>query len=304
MADEADAALDAGPETAPQQAEPQANAPTATEPTDLNATSAPEEDGGDEPVEEFEDFEHDGKAYKVPKPLVRHLMRDKDYSEKSAANAELRRTLESQRAEIEARSKATEEELDMRAGLRFVSHQLAEYEKLTPQDWQAHLQQDPLAVQQAQIAFQSLQRQKAELEARLKDAETKRSESAKQEAATRAREAFSEAAKLIPGWTPETAKKTLTDILSYAKERGVPQQFLQSNMSGTLLAVLNEARIGRQLLQKQTAPKSLPPAAPAPPLATVTGKSSPGARVNLASADMESYVAARKRGVGGKPSVR
>ena len=74
---------------------------------------------------------------------------------------------------------------------------------------------------------------------------------------------------------------------------------LQDNWSPQLLKLLHRAHLGHNLLTKQTsAPK--PTVVPPQPLQTVAGKSSPMNRSDLGSADMETYVALRKKGVGGK----
>jgi hypothetical protein len=243
----------------------------------------------------------DGKKYVIPKPLESGILKNKDYTTKTQEAAALRKQLESREVEINQRLEATEQELDARAELRGISAQLADYAKLTAEDWQYHLQQDPLGTQQARMQFEMLKDRKAELDGVLSKTTAERSEKAQQALAKRVQDTLAEAPKIIPGWTPETANKTMDELLSYATSEGIPEQVLKDNWSPQLLKLLHRAHLGHNLLTKQaTAPKPAPTVVPQP-LQTVAGKSSAPASGDLASLDMEAYVAARKKGVGGKP---
>jgi hypothetical protein len=75
---------------------------------------------------------------------------------------------------------------------------------------------------------------------------------------------------------------------------------LEANWSPQLLKLLHRAHLGHNLLTKQaTAPKL--PTPTVQPLQTVAGTKSAPTSGDLGSLDMEAYVAARKKGVGGKP---
>lgn len=299
MADDASAAV--SPEldipAIPAEAQP-VDEPTTPE-DDLAANSEEITEGAaTEPTDEFDDFEHDGKAYKVPKALVPHLMRDKDYTQKRQADADKARALEAREAEIEARSKATDDELDARAQLKHVTSEIARLEKF---DWQAYQQarrSDPMRADEAWNYKQHLAAQKAGLEGKVSHAQKLRTEAAQSALTKRIQDTLAEAPKIIPGWKPETANKTIGELVEFAASVGIPEQVVKDNWSPQLLTLLHRARVGDQLLKKQvSAPKPPPPA----PLTTVTGGRSAGS-VNLAETDdMEAYVAARRKGVGGAP---
>lgn len=242
----------------------------------------------------------DGKKYVIPKAIEGGILKNKDYTTKSQANAARTKELESRDAEITRRLEATEAELDARAEMRTVSAQLAEYAQLTAQDWQYHMQQDPLGTQQAKLQYDMLKDRKAELDGTLSKATTERTQKAQQSLAKRVEETLSEASKIIPGWTPETANNTITELVKFAQSEGIPDQVLQDNWSPQLLKLLHRAHLGHNLLTKQTsAPKPAPSVVPQP-LQTVAGKSSAPTSRDLGSLDMDAYVAARKKGVGGK----
>ena len=279
MADEDLAIASSGPETA--------TAPEATtEPTIVDEPQRipgpeeviPEEGAATEPVDDFDDYEYDGKALKVPKTLKEKLSRldsmDKDYTTKSQSNAEFRKTLETREAQIEERLKATDEELNVRSQLRFVDAELERFKDFGWPQYQEALRVDPLGAQEAWAYAQNLRDQKAGLAEQLKQAEGKRSEVAQQDFAKRVQDTLAEATKIIPGSTPETVGKAIAELAEWAHSRGIPEQALKSNWSPQLLDLLYHAKVGHGLLTKQaTAPKPAQTVVPQP-LRTVTGKSS------------------------------
>lgn len=307
MADEDLAIAPSGPETA--------TAPEATtEPTVVDEPQripdpdevSPEEGAATEPVDEFEDYEYDGKPFKAPKTLKEKLSRldsmDKDYTTKSQANAERGRALEAQQAQIEERLQATDEELNLRAQARYVDSELERFKDFGWQQYQEALRVDPLGAQEAWAYAQNLRETKAGIADQLKTAESKRTETAQQSFAKRVQDTLAEAPKIIPGSTPETVGKTIAELADWAHSRGIPEQALKANWSPQLLELLYHAKLGHGLLTKQaTAPKPAPTVVPQP-LKTVTGGKSAPTSGDLASLDMEAYAAARRKGVGGKPA--
>ena len=287
---------------------------TVTEPTIANEPEripSPEEAHSEQQAAEAASVEaeletveiewDDGKKYVIPKPLESGILKNKDYTTKTQEAAALRKQLESREVEINQRLEATEQELDARAELRGISAQLSEYAKLTAEDWQYHLQQDPLGTQQAKLQYDMLKDRKAELDGVLSKTTAERSDKAQQALAKRVQDTLAEAPKIIPGWTNETANKTMDELLSYATSEGIPEQVLKDNWSPQLLKLLHRAHLGHNLLTKQaTAPKPAPTVIPQP-LQTVAGKSSAPTSGDLGNLDMEAYIAARRKGVGGKP---
>jgi hypothetical protein len=298
---------------APELASPAIEAPVTTEETtpvdEPERILSPEEASEEQQPEELAPVEDetieidwdDGKKYTIPKAIEAGILKNKDYTTKTQEAAALRKQLESREAEITQKLEATEAELDARAELRSVSAQLAEYEKLTPQDWQQHYANDPYATQQAKLMYDTLKEQKAALQGKVTQAQSERSTAAQQALAKRVQDTVAEAPKIIPGWTPETGQKTITELVAFAQSEGIPDQVLEANWSPQLLKLLHRAHLGHNLLTKQaTAPKPAPTVVPQP-LQTVAGTKSAPTSGDLGSLDMEAYVAARKKGVGGKP---
>jgi hypothetical protein len=242
----------------------------------------------------------DGKKYKIPKALEGGILKNKDYTTKTQEAAALRKTLDAEKAQIEERLKATEEELDARADLRQVTKTLDEFSKLTPEDWAAHDAANPQATAAAWRNFQLLKDQKAELEGKISKAQADRTGVADSDLKTRIQKTVEHAQKAIPGWKPDTIPK----LVEFATEMGVPEDTIKQVWSPTFIDILHRAHLGHQLLQKQATAPKLPSAQPGKPLAKVNGNSTPAARGDLATDDMAAYVAARKSGVGGKSPLR
>lgn len=272
-----------------------------TEPEDLEASEGEEgeagsedddsdgEDGGEEADDtdtddddELETIEHKGKSYKVPKDLPGLLMQ-KDYTQKTQEIASERRTLE-------VAKQITDAELQARSHLTQIDQALKQFENV---DWDAYEQQDPLAAQSHWRQYQQLQGNKNAAVQSLTQVQQARSAAAEHDYATRARQAAAYAQKEIKGWTPKLGD----ELYHFAKSSGLSEEGIKNSMSPQFVAFLHKAHIGDQMLKGKAQPKSK---APAPkPLQTVKAKSSSNTRTDLRNADMDAYVAARRRGVGG-----
>lgn len=259
-------------------------------------------EGTEPPAPEFVEIEwDDGNKYSIPKALEAGILKNKDYTTKTQETAAIRKQLESREVEITQRLKATDEELELRSQARFIESEIDRFKDFGWPQYQEALRVDPLAAQEAWAYAQSLREQKAGITEQLNQANSKRSEAAQQDLAKRFQDTLAAAPKIIPGWSPETANKTLDELLSYATSEGIPEQVLKDNWGPQLLKLLHRARIGESLLTKQaTAPRPAQTVVPQP-LKTVGGNSTPTTRGDLASLDMEAYIAARRKGVGGKP---
>jgi hypothetical protein len=263
----------------------------------VNLEAESQEETTTEPTEEeLEEFEWNGRPIKGPKGLKDGVLMQADYTKKTQEVSARQKALDAREAQVEERQKVSEEEIDARADLRTVTKQLEAYSALTPEDWRTHQRADPMGTQEALMQFQFLKDQKAELEGKLGKAEQDRTEKAQQDFAKRAQETRAYAEKEIKGWSPDLQSK----VFEYAaKDLGLTEKFVKDNMSPTLIKVLHRAYVGEQALKKATAlpnPNSSTPK----PLTIVGGKASPANSTSLADADMDQYVALRRKGVGGK----
>jgi hypothetical protein len=243
----------------------------------------------------------DGNKYRIPKAIEPGILKNKDYTQKTQAVSEKQKTLEAREAQIEERFQAADEEVNLRLQSKYVDSEIARFKDYDFAAFQQHQLVDPLGAQEAWAYAQSLREQKAGIAEQLKTAESKRTETAQQSFAKRVQDTLAEAPKIIPGSTPETVGKTIAELADWAHSRGIPEQTLKANWSPQLLDLLYHAKLGHNLLTKQaTAPRPTPTVVPQP-LKTLAGTKSSPTSGDLADLSMEAYVAARKRGVGGKP---
>ena len=253
----------------------------------------PEDDGLDE-------LDFGFKKYRVPKELKTAVEEWRSSTTKKEQSvAEQTRALEASRLK---QAEASDAELDARAELKGIKGQLAEYAKLSANDWAYHMQNDPLRTQQARMQYDMLRERQAQLEGVVSNATKERTEAAQQALAKRVQETFAEATKIIPGTTAETVNKSIEELVQFAHSEGIPEQVLQDNWSPQLLKLLHRARVGTLAMQKQAtaAPKPANQQPTLAPLEKVAGKSTPAASKSLrdiaGSGDMEAYGAARKAG--------
>lgn len=292
-------------ETATPEVAAQPEVETETPSSDIEEVVLPkdvgEEEDNLEPVPELEyvTVERNGKTFQVPKELEGEFFMQADYTKKTQTVAERAKALDEREQQLTKQAEVSEAELDARAVLKGVASELAEYQKLTAADWQAHLQNDPYGTQQHRLRYEALRDQKAELEGTIRTAETQRTEKAQQDFAKRVQETLEAASTIIPGITAETRGPAIDKLVSFANSEGIPEQVLKDNWSPQLLKLLHKAHIGAQAIAKQSAPKPAPKQ-PIAPLATVKSGSSPEVSRSLAamadSNDMSAYIAARKAG--------
>jgi hypothetical protein len=156
-------------------------------------------EGTESEADELEDYEVDGKSYKIPKALKPMLMMNADYTRKTQETAELRKTYEAKIQEAESAYAVSQEVLEKRAHLMNIDAQLQQYQNV---NWQQLEQEDPVAAMSHWRNFQMLKDTRSEVAQNLDKVQNDRSEKAKQETANRLRQTVEYAQKEIPGWTP------------------------------------------------------------------------------------------------------
>ncbi|MDP3940663.1 MAG: hypothetical protein Q8R92_21330 [Deltaproteobacteria bacterium] len=284
----APAGTDDGAATPPTETE------TADEPRKIvdDLTGQQDEETVVEPVEldEFEEFDWEGKTVKGPKGLKEGVLRQADYTKKTQEVAGVRKELDAERQRIAEQSTASEDDLKLRATHMAKTEELEQYRKI---DWDAWVIQDATAAQQAHIRRMNLVEELNGLNQQITQRTQQRASETQRETAKRMEETQEFARKNIKGWTPETDKQ----VVAFAVEQGIELSALQSAMNPTIYTILHLARLGSQVLAKPAAPK---PATVAAPLETVAARANPPARVNLEDADMEQYVAIRKKQMAAK----
>jgi len=262
-------------------------APDEVQASDEGADVSQPEQG----VEDTDELEFGFEKYKVPKKLKEAVETWRAATtQKEQEVADRRKALD---AEHEQRSKATDDELHDRAVLLGVNAQIEQYKDV---DWLALYRQDLVAHGEHRARYDQLKEAAAETAKSLEAKQAERTQNAERDLANRVEETLKFAREKIPGFKPEL----IGTLVEFAQSEGIPEAAIKSNWSPSLLKLLHKAHIGNLTLQKQANLPKPAPAIPLTPLATVGCKSTPAARADLASADMEAYVAARRAGVGGK----
>lgn len=243
--------------------------------------------------EELEEVDWNGKTFKAPKGVKDGILMQADYTKKTQAVSEQTKALEARRVEIDQQAAATEEELRDRAVLLGVNAQIDQYKDV---DWATLARTDPVGYNEHRARYEQLKEAAAETAKSLEAKQAERTQNAERDLANRVEETLKFAREKIPGFKPEL----IGTLVEFAQSEEIPEAAIKANWSPSFLKLLHKAHIGHLTLQKQANLPKPTPAVPLTPLAKVTGNSTPAARADLASADMEAYVAARRAGVGGK----
>lgn len=223
------------------------------------AEELPEE--GEQPEAEAEDddelVEIEGKSYRVPKELRDMVLMHKDYTQKTQAVADQRRSVEERAHALEQREQALGASFEKAVALRQVQDKLSQFEAL---DWNKIVDADPVQAQKLTIAYQQLQR-----EAQAKYAELQQTQAqVEQLSAHQRQQLLAEAEKdlhaRLPNFGPQLAEK----IGKAAKEYGISEAEINNLVDARHVHILHDAMKWRELQAKQPqAMRKVAEAAPA-----------------------------------------
>ncbi|MCU0298028.1 MAG: hypothetical protein MUF33_05850 [Candidatus Nanopelagicales bacterium] len=226
---------------------------------DQSSEEATAEEGDDEEVE----FE--GKAYKVPKEIKEALLRQADYTQKTQAVAEQRRTLEEKAQLLQQREQLMSTAFEKAVELREVQNRLSQFEQI---DWQSLADSDPAQATKLNLAYQQLQREAQQKYSELTQTQAQQEQLNAHQLQQTLAEAQKELRTRLPNFTPEVAEK----IKVTAREYGLTDQELASVIDPRHVHILHDAMKWRalqaqkpQALKKVAeAPKAIPPKATQP----------------------------------------
>lgn len=159
-----------------------------------------------EPAEEEEEIElDDDLKLKLPKSqaekLRLHVLRQADYTRKTQSHSEVVKAFE---AETKALREADGEEMNARASLLSIDHQLAQYAQV---NWPQTFDNDPFEAQKAFAQYQLLQQGKTQAQTFIEQRARERSDQQQQETAKLLQEGAAQLARDIPGWSQELSAK-------------------------------------------------------------------------------------------------
>src|SRR5579884_3283912 len=166
------------------------NATTEGVDLDTEETAEPEEgEEGDEPrapAEEFDEVEHEGKKYKIPKPLKGAMLMQADYTRKTQEVAEQRKQIEQERVRVAEEQKLHAEHLTEIAKVVALDEAIKEFQKA---DWNAIKANNPAAYDQLWFQYQQTKENREKAVVALQQKVQERCSKAQQEAARRIEEA-------------------------------------------------------------------------------------------------------------------
>lgn len=228
-----------------------------------------ETEEGQEPEEDAEDVEFEGKQYKLPKTLKEALLRQSDYTRKTQEVAEQRRMIEAQAQEFQQRVQIQQQTLQDHAHLMTLDSQLQQLEQL---DWNRVIDEDPVQAMKLQQQYNSLKGMREQVTTRINQIAQQQFVQQQQSTAKLIESGSQQLAKEIAGWSPELAKS----LKSYGVEKG---GFSAEEMSSVLdprqVKVLHKAYLYDQLMSKQQAK---PKTEPAKPVTTIKAQKAQAAK--------------------------
>jgi hypothetical protein len=178
----------------------------------------------EQPEDDTDEVDHDGKKYRIPKALIPRLMKDADYTRKTQEVAQDRKALETERQTLAQQAQIQRELIKDHAKVTALSERVQAYAEA---DWNTWYQTDPQA---AQAGWFDYQQTKDAHDAASRDLTAKEAKRLQDEQANTARameETNRELAASIPDWGPQKVR----DIATFAQsELGLtPDELGQSD---------------------------------------------------------------------------
>lgn len=208
-------------------------------PQDAEMEALADDEAPEAEAEEFEEVDWDeGKKVKVTKGFKDALMREQDYRHKTHELGQTKRSLEAKEREIQERAREHEQFLDDVAEVRSIDKQIAEYKKITPEQWVQWRQSDRDAADNAQFALNLMLQKRQEMVGSIE--EKKSNARRQQQEAAKAWEEENERAlkTKIKDWSPERERAIKAHA---AAEFGLTEKELSGVKDARLLAMMDYA---------------------------------------------------------------
>ena len=204
-------------------------------PEDEQQTKSEAEDDGEE-------VEYEGKAYKVPKELKEALLRQSDYTQKTQAVAEQRKTMEERAQALETRERVLHATFDKAVAVREVQTKLKQFEQI---DWQALVDTDPVEATRLNIAYQQLQREAQVKGSELHQAQLQAQQLNQQMDQQTLEQERTKLATLLPKFSPADSERIIKNFGEF--ELTAQEQHLAMH-SAKYVRLLHFAAIGHEYL--------------------------------------------------------
>jgi hypothetical protein len=272
----------------------QSNEPNS-QPTELQTDDLTQDPSLLSQEDEDEELEHEGKVYRLPKALKPLVMMQKDYTQKTQAIAEEKRTAaaaaEAAKAEQQAavaERQASREFLREAASVISINEQLAEFDTV---DWDKLARDDPAKAQALQVHRTELERKRDTKLGELAAKEQARI-NAEAEADQKARARMAEGVQSIPGWSRDLAVKLTEHAVS--KLGYTPAEIEGLRDPRVVKAIHGHYLSEQQATQARTETRVPSPTQQAAPVPVVGGRAA-AAPVDLNKLSPEAFAAHRNK---------
>lgn len=219
-------------------------------------------DGGLE--DETEEVEHDGRFYRIPKPLKGAFLMNADYTRKTQELAEQRRGLDGERRAFARQAELVQAAAEDRARLAALDEQIDDFEGV---DWETYAHHDPEGAQALWTRYQQLGEARERYAWAISQREHEGRLAAERELAEQMAQTGKVLAQEIDGWSPEVAAK----LVEYAAAFGVTLDELREVADARLWKILHRAHLGEQLVKERDAAKHAAQAQAVQPAIQVSG---------------------------------
>ncbi|MBN9497852.1 MAG: hypothetical protein J0H39_13935 [Alphaproteobacteria bacterium] len=244
--------------------------------------------------EGLEDFEHEGKTYKVPKELKDGYLRQADYTRKTQEVAEFRKSHEAEKAAFAAEQRVLREFNRDMTEIAVMDRDLARFDQI---DWNRWAQEDPAACNAAIAQRQTLMNQRAskvsEIARKADELEGKQRKAQSERAAN----VQTEIRKLIPDWSEAKAR----ELTTFGKELGYSTEELQAATPRDVQTLHEAMQWRRHIAKQRAAAKAVAPPVvePAPTPKAGTGRAAPQ-RGPSDGDSIDAWMAKRNKQVAGR----
>lgn len=219
--------------------------------------------------DDSEEVEHDGQKFRIPKALKPALMMHADYTRKTQEVAELRKSLEAQRAQG---AQIDQDLVRHQAQIVSIDERLAEFGRLTEGDWAQIEASDPVRAQQLWRQFSQLKDTRQQALGQLQHKVHERSLEQQRTVAKQIEEGQAVLARDIKEWSPELAGR-LSDFA--VRDFGFTPDEIGTITDPRMIKVLHRAHQAEQLLKKQAATQKAVTAEAVRPTPKVAGQTAP-----------------------------
>ncbi|HEX5278938.1 MAG TPA: hypothetical protein VFW28_02555 [Micropepsaceae bacterium] len=227
---------------------------------------ATDETAPEAPAGELEEVEHDGRTYRIPKPLKGALLMQADYTRKTQEVAEQRRQHDERVKAFEVDQRVQAEHLSDFARVVAYNDAIAQFDKA---DWPQIRASNPQLYNDLWFQYQQTKESRDKAVLALQRSVAERNSNAQRDSAKRVEEARAALAREFNDWSPELAGK----LNQFAVSLGFTPEEVGQVTDPRIVKLLHAAWAGNQAKVTQAAARKAASVEAAKPLSTVGGAS-------------------------------